>query len=131
MHEATRKLLGVLLREMDGFDRTKRSVVIGATNRKADLDPALLSRFDTVVDFPLPDNRCRCLAVGSAWHCLMNVWHIAFVLGLHSPCPIMVPIMLTERSHTWPRMLLPCSLHTFWAVSLNGCAQQLLKLLNS
>ena len=60
MHEATRKLLGVLLREMDGFDRTKRSVVIGATNRKLDLDPALLSRFDTVVDFPLPDNRCRC-----------------------------------------------------------------------
>ncbi len=60
MHEATRKLLGVLLRELDGFDRTKRSVVIGATNRKADLDPALLSRFDTVVDFPLPDNRCRC-----------------------------------------------------------------------
>ena len=62
MHEATRKLLGVLLREMDGFDRTKRSVVIGATNRKADLDPALLSRFDTVVDFPLPANRCRCVS---------------------------------------------------------------------
>lgn len=69
MHEATRKLLGVLLREMDGFDRTKRSVVIGATNRKLDLDPALLSRFDTVVDFPLPDNRCRCAAAAGACHC--------------------------------------------------------------
>ncbi len=30
MHEATRKLLGVLLREMDGFDASKKSIVIGA-----------------------------------------------------------------------------------------------------
>jgi ATP-dependent 26S proteasome regulatory subunit len=37
MHEATRKLLGVLLREMDGFDAGKKSIVIGATNRRADL----------------------------------------------------------------------------------------------
>jgi SpoVK/Ycf46/Vps4 family AAA+-type ATPase len=39
MHEATRKLLGVLLREMDGFDAGKKSIVIGATNRRADLVP--------------------------------------------------------------------------------------------
>lgn len=44
MHEATRRLLGVLLRHLDGFDTNKRSVVIAATNRKEDLDPALLSR---------------------------------------------------------------------------------------
>jgi SpoVK/Ycf46/Vps4 family AAA+-type ATPase len=32
-----------------GFDAGgKRAVVIGATNRKTDLDPALLSRFDLV-----------------------------------------------------------------------------------
>jgi hypothetical protein len=37
MHEATRKLLGVLLREMDGFDAGKKSIVIGATNRRTDL----------------------------------------------------------------------------------------------
>ena len=37
MHEATRKLLGVLLREMDGFDAGKKSTVIGATNRRVDL----------------------------------------------------------------------------------------------
>lgn len=30
MHEATRKMLGVLLREMDGFDSVKKSIVIGA-----------------------------------------------------------------------------------------------------
>jgi len=36
-------------REMDGFDAAgKRAVVIGATNRKSDLDPALMSRFDLV-----------------------------------------------------------------------------------
>ena len=44
MHEATRRLLGVLLRQLDGFDANKRSVVVGATNRMEDLDPALLSR---------------------------------------------------------------------------------------
>lgn len=45
MHEATRRLLGVLLRHLDGFESNKRSVVIAATNRKQDLDPALLSRY--------------------------------------------------------------------------------------
>ena len=45
MHEATRRLLGVLLRQLDGFDANKRSVVVGATNRMEDLDPALLSRW--------------------------------------------------------------------------------------
>ncbi len=40
---------------MDGFDATgSRAVVIGATNRKADLDPALLSRFDMVSVSALP-----------------------------------------------------------------------------
>lgn len=53
MHEATRRVLGVLLRQMDGFQRT-RSVVIGATNRRQDLDPALLSRFDASIAFQLP-----------------------------------------------------------------------------
>ncbi|KAG1674686.1 hypothetical protein FOA52_007210 [Chlamydomonas sp. UWO 241] len=58
VHEASRRMLSVLLREMDGFD-ARRTVVIGATNRKADLDAALLSRFDMVVTFGLPDEGCR------------------------------------------------------------------------
>jgi SpoVK/Ycf46/Vps4 family AAA+-type ATPase len=67
MHEASRRLLGVLLREIDGFDNTsvagssssssgqpqqqeqgaasRRSVLIGATNRRQDLDAALLNRW--------------------------------------------------------------------------------------
>ena len=59
MHEATRRLLGVLLRHMDGFDSKKRSVVVGATNRPQDLDPALLSRFSATVEFGLPGEVCR------------------------------------------------------------------------
>eukprot|EP00210_Caulerpa_lentillifera_P002915 g2783.t1 len=59
MHEATRRVLGVLLREMDGFDTRKKIVVIGATNRKQDLDPALISRFDATIEFGLPDVKCR------------------------------------------------------------------------
>lgn len=44
---------------MEGFDENKKTVVIGATNRKADLDPALLSRFDLAIAFGLPDEQCR------------------------------------------------------------------------
>ncbi|PNH00004.1 Cell division control protein 48 [Tetrabaena socialis] len=59
LHEASRRLLSVLLREMEGFDADKKTVVIGATNRKADLDTALLSRFDLAITFGLPDANCR------------------------------------------------------------------------
>ncbi len=59
MHEATRRLLGVLLRQLDGFKEQSKTVVIGATNRKQDLDPALLSRFDSAVAFGLPSDSCR------------------------------------------------------------------------
>uniref|UniRef100_A0A061SM40 26s protease regulatory n=2 Tax=Tetraselmis sp. GSL018 TaxID=582737 RepID=A0A061SM40_9CHLO len=64
MHEATRRTLGVLLRQLDGFDASRRSVVIAATNRKADLDPALLSRFDASVFFGLPDAGARAQILG-------------------------------------------------------------------
>lgn len=58
MNEATRRLLGVLLRFVDGFKATN-SIIVAATNRKQDLDAALLSRCDTVVSFPLPHRACR------------------------------------------------------------------------
>ena len=59
MHEATRRLLGVLLRQLDGYGPRSRSIVIGATNRRQDLDPALLSRFDAAISFGWPDEACR------------------------------------------------------------------------
>lgn len=59
MHEATRRMLSVLLRQIDGFEQDKKVVVIAATNRKEDLDPALISRFDTMIAFGLPDQQTR------------------------------------------------------------------------
>ncbi|CAH8329710.1 unnamed protein product [Eruca vesicaria subsp. sativa] len=59
MHEATRRVLSVLLRQIDGFEQDKKVVVIAATNRKQDLDPALISRFDSMIMFGLPDLQTR------------------------------------------------------------------------
>jgi hypothetical protein len=59
MHEATRRILSVLLRQMQGLVDTSNVVVIGATNRRQDLDPALLSRFNRAVHFPLPTDEER------------------------------------------------------------------------
>ncbi|XP_015574306.1 26S proteasome regulatory subunit 7 isoform X2 [Ricinus communis] len=59
MHEATRRILSVLLRQIDGFEQDKKVVVIAATNRKQDLDPALISRFDSMITFGLPDEQNR------------------------------------------------------------------------
>jgi SpoVK/Ycf46/Vps4 family AAA+-type ATPase len=54
MHEATRRVLSVLLRNLQGIAQSARVLVIGATNRVVDLDPALMSRFNRVVRFGLP-----------------------------------------------------------------------------
>ncbi|URE16327.1 Holliday junction DNA helicase ruvB N-terminus [Musa troglodytarum] len=59
MHEATRRILSVILRQIDGFEQEKQVVVIAATNRKQDLDPALISRFDSLILFSLPDQKTR------------------------------------------------------------------------
>ncbi|MCS7205426.1 MAG: ATP-binding protein [Leptospiraceae bacterium] len=53
--EATRRLLSVLLRRIDGLENNPNIITIGATNRAGDLDHALLSRFDVIIHFPLPD----------------------------------------------------------------------------
>ena len=55
LFEATRRVLSVLLRKIDGFDTRDGILTIGATNRTQDLDRALLSRFDTIIRFPLPN----------------------------------------------------------------------------
>lgn len=54
MFDANRKLLSVLLRKLDGFESRTGTITIGATNRKGDLDAALLSRFENSIFFPLP-----------------------------------------------------------------------------
>jgi SpoVK/Ycf46/Vps4 family AAA+-type ATPase len=63
MHEATRRSLSVLLRRMDSLEAAGRTVLVTATNRPQDLDPALLSRFDATVVFGLPDAAARAAIV--------------------------------------------------------------------
>ncbi|MBV9662879.1 MAG: ATP-binding protein, partial [Actinobacteria bacterium] len=50
-----------LLQEIDGVESTPGVVVVGATNRKDMLDPALLrgGRLSRHVEIPLPDKACR------------------------------------------------------------------------
>ena len=59
MFEATRRILSVLLRRLDGIDAVENTITIGATNRKEDLDHALISRFDQTILFPLPNTAER------------------------------------------------------------------------
>ncbi len=59
MLEATRRILSVLLRKIDGFENSKKTLTIGATNRIEDLDHALISRFDTIIRFPMPNQEER------------------------------------------------------------------------
>lgn len=59
VHEVTRRTLSVLLRHIDGLDGPQNTILLAATNHKEDIDPALMSRFDVVVSFPLPDLETR------------------------------------------------------------------------
>lgn len=59
LHEATRRILSTLLRKIDSFESDGEVLVICATNRKKDLDPALISRTDITIRFELPDSKTR------------------------------------------------------------------------
>ena len=59
MHEASRRILSTLLRKIDSFQSSTNVLLICATNRKDDLDPAMLSRIDLAVSFSLPDRHSR------------------------------------------------------------------------
>jgi transitional endoplasmic reticulum ATPase len=57
----TERVVNTILAEMDGLEELQGVVVIGATNRPALLDPALLrpGRFDELVYVPVPDKEGR------------------------------------------------------------------------
>ncbi len=61
INEATRRVIGQMLTEIDGFSANKKSkvIIIAATNRPWDLDDALLSRFQKKIYVPLPDEKSR------------------------------------------------------------------------
>jgi transitional endoplasmic reticulum ATPase len=60
-HEASRSVVAQLLTLMDGFKPNANVIVIAATNRPEDIDPALRrpGRFDWEIEFPRPDERDR------------------------------------------------------------------------
>ena len=64
LHEATRRILSTLLRKIDSFESDGEVLVICATNRKKDLDPALISRTDLSIRFELPDAATRAAIFG-------------------------------------------------------------------
>eukprot|EP00802_Teleaulax_amphioxeia_P012417 Tamp_12459.p1 GENE.Tamp_12459~~Tamp_12459.p1 ORF type:complete len:586 (-),score=90.54 Tamp_12459:52-1599(-) len=71
MHEASRRLLSVLLRSIDGVQSKEGVLVIGATNRVGDIDAALRSRFDLAITFGLPELETREQIVKGYTHHLM------------------------------------------------------------
>ena len=52
-------MLSVILQRLEGFNGRSKSLLICATNRKQDLDPALISRFDLSITYALPDFETR------------------------------------------------------------------------
>ncbi|RWS27526.1 ATP-dependent zinc metalloprotease YME1-like protein [Leptotrombidium deliense] len=61
LHPYANQTINQLLTEMDGFRQNEGVVVLGATNRRDDLDKALLrpGRFDVEVQVPVPDVQGR------------------------------------------------------------------------
>ncbi len=59
MHEASRRILSTLLRKIDSFESSSEVLLICATNRKSDLDQAMLSRIDMSIKFEIPDKISR------------------------------------------------------------------------
>lgn len=57
IHPYANQTINQLLSEMDGFHQNEGVIVLGATNRRDDLDKALLrpGRFDVEVQVPVPD----------------------------------------------------------------------------
>ncbi len=57
----TERVVDTLLTEMDGLQDLKNVVVLAATNRPEDIDPALLrpGRFDKIIEIPMPNAEAR------------------------------------------------------------------------
>lgn len=60
-HEATQKMISVLLTNIDGIGANSRVRILGATNRLESLDDAILrsGRIDRCVEVPLPEEKGR------------------------------------------------------------------------
>lgn len=67
-HEVSQRVVAQMLTEMDGFTSRDSVVVVAATNRPEEIDPALLrpGRFDWRIDFHLPDEGDRVAVLEAA-----------------------------------------------------------------
>lgn len=61
IHAEQRQTINAILKEMDGFESSEGILVIGATNRIEDLDPAFIrpGRFDKHIAINYPDQKAR------------------------------------------------------------------------
>jgi len=61
INEATRRVLGEFLTQIEGFNTKKgeRVLTMGATNKPWDVDDAIISRFQRKIYVPLPDEKAR------------------------------------------------------------------------
>lgn len=61
INEATRRVLGEFLTQIEGFNTKKEEkvLIMGATNKPWDLDDAIVSRFQRKIYVPLPDEKAR------------------------------------------------------------------------
>ncbi|MFA5252437.1 MAG: CDC48 family AAA ATPase [Phycisphaerae bacterium] len=59
--QATERVISQFLTELDGLEELRGVLVLAATNRKDLIDAAILrsGRFDTILEFPLPDEKTR------------------------------------------------------------------------
>lgn len=53
-HEATRKVIGIILQEIDGLETESGITVVASTNRPDDIDSAFLSRMTEWIEVPNP-----------------------------------------------------------------------------
>ena len=58
-----KRLVNVLLQQLDDWP-TLAALLLGATNHPQLLDPAIWRRFETTIEFPLPDHGARVEAIG-------------------------------------------------------------------
>ena len=64
---AVEEIVAAFLAQWDGFERQTHVWVVGATNRRDLIDPALLSRFEEQVEIGLPDGAMRLQLLAGAF----------------------------------------------------------------
>ena len=101
INEVTRRTLSVLLRHIDGIDGPQNSILLAATNCKQDIDPALMSRFDVVISFPLPDTvtRAAVLKLYAKHLCDAEISRLASMTDGFSGREILDACEEAERAH--------------------------------